>query len=62
LLPGNSYKTLDDSRVWKGHVTALAFTSRISTVTQQLKLLFRMSDQGFVGETEASSGGVIGEF
>jgi hypothetical protein len=30
LLPGNSYKHLDDARVGKGHVTALA-------VTQQLK-------------------------
>jgi hypothetical protein len=30
LLPGNSYKYLDDARVGKGHVTA-------SAVTQQLK-------------------------
>jgi hypothetical protein len=30
LLPGNSYKHLDDARVGKGYVTA-------STVTQQLK-------------------------
>jgi hypothetical protein len=30
LFPGNSYKRLDDARVRKGHMTALA-------VTQQLK-------------------------
>jgi hypothetical protein len=30
LLPGRSYKNLDDARVGKGHVTA-------SAVTQQLK-------------------------
>jgi hypothetical protein len=37
LLPGNSYKHLNDKRVRKGHVTASAVTSRVSTVTQQLK-------------------------
>jgi hypothetical protein len=37
LLPGNSYKHLDDARVGKGHVTASAVTSPVSTVTQQLK-------------------------
>jgi hypothetical protein len=29
LLPGNSYKHLDDARVGKGHVTASAVTSRV---------------------------------
>jgi hypothetical protein len=33
LLPGNSYKNLDDARVGKSHVTA-------SAVTQQLKRFF----------------------
>jgi hypothetical protein len=42
LLPGNSYKHLDDARVGKGHVTT-------STVTQQLKSFSRMLDQGFIG-------------
>jgi hypothetical protein len=37
LLSGNSYKHLDDARVGKGHVTASAVTSRVSTVTQQLE-------------------------
>jgi hypothetical protein len=37
LLPGNSYKHLDDARVGKGHVTASEVTSRVSIVTQQLK-------------------------
>jgi hypothetical protein len=37
LLPGNSYKHLDDARVGMGQVTASAVTSCISTVTQQLK-------------------------
>jgi hypothetical protein len=35
LLPGNDYKHW--GWVGKGHVTALAVTSRFSTVTQQLK-------------------------
>jgi hypothetical protein len=30
VLPGNSYKHLDDARVGKGHVTAQAVTSRVS--------------------------------
>jgi hypothetical protein len=47
-LPGNSYKHLDDARVGKGHATIEAFS--------------HMSDQGFIGETEASSGGVISQF
>jgi hypothetical protein len=33
LLPGNSYKHLDDARVGRGHVIAL----RVSKVTQPLK-------------------------
>jgi hypothetical protein len=37
LSPGNSYKHLDNARVGKGHVTALA-------TTQQLKAFSRMSD------------------
>jgi hypothetical protein len=37
LLPGNSYKHLDDARVGRGHVTVSAVPSRISTMTQQLK-------------------------
>jgi hypothetical protein len=42
LLPGNSYKHLDDARVGKGHVTASAVTSRVSTVIQQLKCFPRV--------------------
>jgi hypothetical protein len=37
LLPGNIYKHLHDARVERGHVTASAVTSSVSTVTQQLK-------------------------
>jgi hypothetical protein len=37
LSPRNSYKHLDNGRVGKGHVTALA-------TTQQLKAFSRMSD------------------
>jgi hypothetical protein len=37
LLPGNSYKHLDDARMGKDHVTASAVTSCVPTVTQQLK-------------------------
>jgi hypothetical protein len=33
LLPGNSYKHLDDARVGRGHVTMLAVMSCVSTVT-----------------------------
>jgi hypothetical protein len=32
LLPGNSYKHLNDTRVGKGHVTASALMSHVSTV------------------------------
>jgi hypothetical protein len=42
LLPGNSYKHMDDARVGKGHVTA-------SAVTQQLKRFPACQIQGFVG-------------
>jgi hypothetical protein len=42
LLPGNSYKHLDDARVGRGHVTASAVTSHVSTVTQQLKRFLRV--------------------
>jgi hypothetical protein len=45
LLPGNSYKHLDDTIA--------------SAVTQQLKRFSRMSDQGFIGETEARLRGVL---
>jgi hypothetical protein len=41
LLTGNSYKLLDDARVGRGHVTASAVTSRVSTVTQQLKYCWK---------------------
>jgi hypothetical protein len=61
LLPGISYKHLDDAKVGKCHVIVPAVMSRVSTVMQQLKHS-RMSDQGFIGDTEASSGGVISEF
>jgi hypothetical protein len=47
LLPGNSYKHFDHARVGKGHVTASAVTSRVS-------------DQGFIRETEARLQGVFG--
>jgi hypothetical protein len=47
LLPGNSYKHLDDPRVGsRERVSSDATTEAFS----------RMSDQGFIGETEASSG------
>jgi hypothetical protein len=42
LLPDNSYKHLDDSRVGKGHVTALA-------VTQQLERFPLCQIQEFIG-------------
>jgi hypothetical protein len=38
----------------KGHVTRQQW--------RNIKAFSRMSDQGFIGETEASSGVVIGEF
>jgi hypothetical protein len=37
LLPGNSYKHLGDARVGKGHMSASAVMSGVSTVAQQLK-------------------------
>jgi hypothetical protein len=36
-FPCNNHKHFYDARVWRGHVTASAVTSRVSTVTQQLK-------------------------
>jgi hypothetical protein len=48
LLPGNSYKHLDDARVGKGHVTASAVTSRVRS-DATIKAFFRKSDQGFIG-------------
>jgi hypothetical protein len=42
LLPGNSYKHLDDARVGKGHMTASAVMSRVSTVMQQSKCFPRV--------------------
>jgi hypothetical protein len=44
LLPGNSYKHLDNARVGKGHVTA-------SAVTQQLKH-FSLVRSRVIGKTE----------
>jgi hypothetical protein len=43
LLPGNSYKHLDNARVGKGHVTASAVTSLVSSDTT-IKAFTRMSD------------------
>jgi hypothetical protein len=43
LLPGNSYKHLDDARVGKGHVTASAVTSRVCS-DAKIKGFSRMSD------------------
>jgi hypothetical protein len=60
LLPGKSYKHLDNERVGKDHVNASAVTSRVSS-DATFEAFSRMSDQGFIGETEASSGVVIGE-
>jgi hypothetical protein len=54
LSPGNSYKHFDNARVGEGHVIAWA-------VTQPIKAISGMSDQGFIGETEASSGAVISQ-
>jgi hypothetical protein len=42
LLPGNSYKHLDDASVRKGHVTALP-------ATQQIKRFPACQIQGFIG-------------
>jgi hypothetical protein len=47
LLPGNSYKHLDDARVGKGHVTASAVTSSVSS-DETIKAFSRMSDSGFI--------------
>jgi hypothetical protein len=47
--------------VGKGHVIASGVTSRVSS-DATIEAFCRMSDEGFIGETEASSGGVIGEF
>jgi hypothetical protein len=44
LLPGNSYKHLDDARVGKGYVTVPAVTSRVSNETA-MKAFSRMSDR-----------------
>jgi hypothetical protein len=61
LLPGNSYKHQDDARVGKDHVTASAATSRVSTVTQQLKRFPRARSRVY-RKTEASFGGMISQF
>jgi hypothetical protein len=52
---------LDDAIVGEGHVTATAVTSRVSS-DATIEAFSRMSDQGFIGEIEASSGGVISQF
>jgi hypothetical protein len=46
VLPGNSYKHLDDARVGKGHVTVPAVTSPVSNDTT-MKAFSRMSDPRF---------------
>jgi hypothetical protein len=61
LLPGNSHKHLDDARAGKDHVTASPVTSRVRR-NATIEAFSRMSDQGFIGETEDSSGVVVGEF
>jgi hypothetical protein len=48
LLPGNSYKHLDDARVKKGHVTSLP-------ATKQLKSFPACQIQGFIGVCSSSS-------
>jgi hypothetical protein len=60
-LPGNSYKHLNDARVGMGHLTSTCskMTSRVSPNSRAL--FFRMSDQGFIEETEAHLQAVLGE-
>jgi hypothetical protein len=48
LLPGNSNKYLDDARIRKGHVTALA-------ATQQWKHFPACQIQGFIGVCSSST-------
>jgi hypothetical protein len=54
LLPGNSYKHLDNARVGKGHVN----TSRVSS-DGTIKVLSRMLDQGFIGVRSRSDQSVL---
>jgi hypothetical protein len=51
LLPGNSYKHLDDARIRKGHVSALV-------ATQQFKRFPACQIQGFIGVRSTCGGGV----
>jgi hypothetical protein len=51
----HSYKHLDDARVGEGSC------DRVSSDTT-IEVFSRMSDQVFIGETEARFVGVIGEF
>jgi hypothetical protein len=64
LLPGNSYKHLDDARVGRGHVTASAMTHVFQQWPKNWRTVgrsvFRLSDQGFIGETEARLQGDLG--
>jgi hypothetical protein len=46
--------------VGKGNVNTSAVTSRVSSAAT-IKAFSRMSDQGFIGETETSSGVVISQ-
>jgi hypothetical protein len=57
LLPGNRYKILDDARVGKGTWPRQQWRHMFNSdaiIEAQLEVAFsRMSDQGFIGETEA---------
>jgi hypothetical protein len=63
-LPGNSYKHLDDTRVGTGHVTACSeVMSAFPQWRNNRRTLFsHVSDQGFIGETEAHVRVVFSEF
>jgi hypothetical protein len=41
LLPGNSYKHLDDARVGKGHVTASAVTKQLKRFPRVRSRIYR---------------------
>jgi hypothetical protein len=64
MLPGNSYKHLDDARVGKVHVTAPAVTSRVSDDTT-MEAFSRMSDTRVYESAVAvqfSSSTVVGQY
>jgi hypothetical protein len=52
LLPGNSYKHLDEARVGNGHMTASAVPSRVSS--DAIKAFSHLSDAGFIGVRSSS--------